>query len=158
MGGCSRAQPFGFSFMLMTASFSRSQWKEDMMESSEPLWLLLPGKQLMDKNPTKPEKNCQEKQNNFWAVASPPARETSAMSSITEQLVSPSSCHRTDPVLACQTPFVCCFARVECKGRRSKHRAMSTSVLVVPFRFWSSTDREPVWEPAEDADKEQMGL
>lgn len=93
----------------------------------------------MGKDPTNPGRNCQEKQNSLLAVTSPPARETSAMSSITEQLVSPFSCHCTDQVLGCQTPLVCCFARVECKSRRNKHRAMSTAVLAVPFRFSSFT-------------------
>lgn len=140
-GGIQGLNPLVFSFMLMTASFSRSQWKQDIMTSSKPLWLLLPGKQPTDKDPTKPGRNCQEKQKRLLAVTSPPERETSAMSSITEQLVSPTPCHYTDQVLGCQTPFVCCFAGVECKSRRNKHRVMSTSVLVLPSHFSFATER-----------------
>lgn len=43
----------------------------------------------MGKDPTKPGRNCQQKHNSLLVVTSPPARETSAMSSLQNSLYLP---------------------------------------------------------------------
>lgn len=53
----------------------------------------------MGKDPKKPGRNSQEKQNGLLEVTSPPARGTYPMSSVTNQFVSPSSCRCTGKVI-----------------------------------------------------------
>lgn len=91
----------------------------------------------MGKDPTKPGGNCQEKQNSLLVVTSPPARVTSAMSSVTEQFVSPSSCHCTGQVLECIARYPLYVALQQWNLRvgdiRNQHKAISGSVLVCSF-------------------------
>lgn len=67
-------------------------------------------------------------------MTSPPARENSAISSLREQFVSPSSCHCTGQVLECvaRYPLYVVFQQwnVRIGDTRNQHRAISTSVLV----------------------------
>ena len=91
----------------------------------------------MGKDPTKPGRNCQEKQKSVLAVTSPPARGTSAMSSVTEQFASPSSWHCTGQVLECIGRYPLYVALQQWNLRvgdvRNQHGAISTSVLVSLF-------------------------
>lgn len=80
------------------------------------------------------QKGTARKTKSLPAVTSPPARGAYAMSSVTEQFVSPSSCHCTGQVLEDVARYPLYVAFQQCSlsvgDTRNQHRAIRTSVLV----------------------------
>lgn len=91
-----------------------------------------PRKTAYGQDPTKPRRNCQEKQSSLLAVTSPPAKGTSAMSSITEQFVSPSSCHCTGQVLECIARYPLYVAL-----QQWNLRVLETNMEQKALQYWS---------------------